>query len=146
MRPGREESLGRSCWSGRIMSHCRNWMVGCTTRLVTCRLAMHPLDKSRAYEPAMDQNVLDVMGFCSECPVPVDLGFFMNESGTYAVAATCTIVDINGGDYDPTYPGSEANLNLQYAEAMAHLHRQLDLHCSSPGLFTCSTRRASHRQ
>ncbi|KAH9017701.1 peptidase S8/S53 domain-containing protein [Lactarius hengduanensis] len=34
--------------------------------------------------------------------------------------ATYTVVRVNGGGYDPTHPHKEANVDIQYAEAMAY--------------------------
>ncbi|KAH9055296.1 subtilisin-like protein [Lactarius vividus] len=76
--------------------------------------------KTWGYTPtAMDKNVLGIVGFKAEYPSPWDLGMFMDKY-RYGVHATFTIVDVNGGGYDATKPHFEANLDVQYAEAIAY--------------------------
>ncbi|KAH8985670.1 subtilisin-like protein [Lactarius akahatsu] len=73
-----------------------------------------------AYTPnAMGENVLGVVGFLGDYPSPADLWAFMHK---YCEAddATYEVVTINGGGYDPTHPHEEANMDIQYAEAMAY--------------------------
>lgn len=68
---------------------------------------------------AMDKNVLGIVGFNRQYPSPWDLGTFMNKY-RYGGYATFTIVEVNGGTYDASNPHYEANLDVQYAEAMAY--------------------------
>ncbi|KAH8985692.1 subtilisin-like protein [Lactarius akahatsu] len=73
-----------------------------------------------AYTPnAMGENVLGVVGFLGDHPSPADLWAFMHK---YCEAddATYRVVEINGGGYDPIHPSEEANMDIQYAEAMAY--------------------------
>ncbi|KAH9164895.1 subtilisin-like protein [Lactarius sanguifluus] len=72
------------------------------------------------YTPnAMGENVLGVVGFLGDYPSPPDLWAFMHK---YCEAddATYRVVEINGGGYDPTHPQEEANMDIQYAVAMAY--------------------------
>ncbi|KAH8978301.1 subtilisin-like protein [Lactarius deliciosus] len=74
-----------------------------------------------AYVPAAtDQNVLAVAGFMGDYPSPADLTTFMRKYLINAEDATFSVVQINGGGNDPSKPGGEANLNVQYAQAMAY--------------------------
>ncbi|KAH8997709.1 subtilisin-like protein [Lactarius hatsudake] len=73
-----------------------------------------------AYTPiARGENVLGVLGFLGDYPSPADLTAFMHK---YCDAddATYEVVKINGGGYDPAHPHEEANMGIQYAEAMAY--------------------------
>ncbi|KAH9054232.1 subtilisin-like protein [Lactarius vividus] len=73
-----------------------------------------------AYTPiAMGENVLGVVGFLGDYPSPADLSAFMSK---YCEAddATYKVVEIGNGGYDPTHPHQEANMDIQYAEAMAY--------------------------
>ncbi|KAH9023119.1 subtilisin-like protein [Lactarius hengduanensis] len=75
---------------------------------------------TEAYTPnAMDENALGVVGFLGDSPSPADLGAFMRKYRN-ADDATYKVVKINDGRYDPTDPHEEANLDIQYAEAMAY--------------------------
>ncbi|KAH9011818.1 subtilisin-like protein [Lactarius hengduanensis] len=61
--------------------------------------------KTSAYvSTAADRNTLGIFGFRETVP---DL-------------ATFTVEQVNGGGYDPDNPGDEANLDVQYASAMAY--------------------------
>ncbi|KAH9062382.1 subtilisin-like protein [Lactarius vividus] len=74
-----------------------------------------------AYIPgATDRNVLGVVGFLGDYPSPTDLTAFMKKYRSEAEDATFTVVEVNGGGYDPTHPHKEANMDIQYAEAMAY--------------------------
>ncbi|KAH9037064.1 subtilisin-like protein [Lactarius pseudohatsudake] len=73
-----------------------------------------------AYTPnAMDENALGVVGFLGDSPSPADLSAFMRKFRE-ADDATYKVVKINDGRYDPTDPHEEANMDIQYAEAMAY--------------------------
>ncbi|KAH9073449.1 subtilisin-like protein [Lactarius deliciosus] len=79
------------------------------------------LYRTAPYVPAAtDRNVLGVAGFTEDYPSPADLTAFMREFRTDAEDATFSVVQINGGEYDPSKPGAEANQNVQYAQAMAY--------------------------
>ena len=69
---------------------------------------------------ATDKNALGVAGFLNQYPSPADLTSFMIQFRTDAVDATVFVDEVNGGDYDPENPGVEANLDLQYTEAIAY--------------------------
>ncbi|KAH8985707.1 subtilisin-like protein [Lactarius akahatsu] len=75
---------------------------------------------TEAYRPnAMDKNVLGVVGLLGDTPSPADMEAFMRKYRE-ADDATYKVVKINGGGNDPTHPHEEANLDIQYAEAMAY--------------------------
>ncbi|KAH9027718.1 subtilisin-like protein [Lactarius pseudohatsudake] len=74
-----------------------------------------------AYTPnAYGENVLGVVGILGDYPSPTDLTAFMQKYRSEAGDATFTVVDVNGGGYDPTHPNEEANMDIQYASAMAY--------------------------
>ncbi|KAH8989401.1 subtilisin-like protein [Lactarius hatsudake] len=61
------------------------------------------LYKTLGYVPkATDRNALGIAGYDGDVPSPQDLAL------------------VNGGGYDPGNPALEANLDIQYAEAMAY--------------------------
>ncbi|KAH9165152.1 subtilisin-like protein [Lactarius sanguifluus] len=80
--------------------------------------------KTFAYvSTAADRNTLGVFGFREQYPSETDLTVFM----TYLRSdvqppslATFTVELVNGGGYDPVNPGDEANVDVQYASAMAY--------------------------
>ncbi|KAH8988440.1 subtilisin-like protein [Lactarius hatsudake] len=72
------------------------------------------------YTPtSTDQNSLGIVGYNGQYPSPRDLGTFMDKY-RYGVHATFNVVEVNGGAYDASKPHFEANLDVQYAEAMAY--------------------------
>ncbi|KAH8997722.1 peptidase S8/S53 domain-containing protein [Lactarius hatsudake] len=74
-----------------------------------------------AYTPnTRGENVLGIVGFLGDYPSPTDLTAFMRKYRSEAADATFTVVEVNGGGYDPTHPSIEANMDIQYAEAMAY--------------------------
>ncbi|KAH8982702.1 subtilisin-like protein [Lactarius akahatsu] len=76
---------------------------------------------TETYAPnTQGENVLGVVGFLGDYPSPTDLTAFMQEYRSEASDATFTVVDVNRGGYDPTHPSEEANMDIQYAEAMAY--------------------------
>ncbi|KAH9161770.1 subtilisin-like protein [Lactarius sanguifluus] len=76
---------------------------------------------SEAYTPnTRGENVLGIVGFLGQYPSPADMGAFMRKFRSEADDTTFTVVEVNGGGYDPTHPHEEANLDMQYAEAMAY--------------------------
>ncbi|KAH9164296.1 subtilisin-like protein [Lactarius sanguifluus] len=66
------------------------------------------------------ENVLGIVGFLGDYPSQGDLTAFMQKYRSEADDATFTVVNVNGGGYDPTHPNEEANMDIQYAEAMAY--------------------------
>ncbi|KAH9175587.1 subtilisin-like protein [Lactarius sanguifluus] len=81
---------------------------------------LRSLYQTAEYVPAAtDRNVLGVTGFLKSYPSPADLRVFMSECREDAIGATFEVVQINGGEYDPSKPDSEANLDLQYTQAIA---------------------------
>ncbi|KAH9059093.1 subtilisin-like protein [Lactarius vividus] len=72
------------------------------------------------YTPtAMDKNLLGIVGLNGQYPSQWDLWAFMDKY-RYGAYATFTIVEVNGGGYDASNPHYEANLDVQYTEAMAY--------------------------
>ncbi|KAH8979044.1 subtilisin-like protein [Lactarius akahatsu] len=84
------------------------------------------LYRTSGYAPkATDRNALGIAGYGGQFPSPEDLALFMNEFRTDGEDATFTVTQVNGGGYDPGDPGIEANLDIQYAEAMAYPTRHI---------------------
>ncbi|KAH8989921.1 peptidase S8/S53 domain-containing protein [Lactarius hatsudake] len=83
---------------------------------------MRWLYNTMGYVPkAADRNVLGIVGFKGDYPSPQDLELFMEEFRTDGEDATFTVLQINGGGYDPAgEPGIESSLSIQYASAMAY--------------------------
>ncbi|KAH9012241.1 subtilisin-like protein [Lactarius deliciosus] len=82
---------------------------------------LRTLYRTSGYAPkATDRNALGIAGYGGQFPSPQDLTLFMNEYRTDGDDATFTVTQVNGGGYDPAQPGVEANLDIQYAEAMAY--------------------------
>ncbi|KAH9164909.1 subtilisin-like protein [Lactarius sanguifluus] len=79
------------------------------------------LYETDAYTPiTRGENVLGIVGFLGDYPSPTDRTAFMRKYRSKAADATFTVVEVNGGGYDPTHPSIEANMDIQYAEAMAY--------------------------
>ncbi|KAH9055021.1 subtilisin-like protein [Lactarius vividus] len=82
------------------------------------------LYKTFAYVPAAsDRNMLGVFGFQKEYPSQSDLTVFMTNFRSDVQPpnlATFTVELVNGGKYDPDTPGMEADIDVQYASAMAY--------------------------
>ena len=78
------------------------------------------LYKTFAYRPvSMRSNKIGIAGFINEYPSETDLTKFMTEFRADATDANFTVSKVNGG-YDESLPGVEANINIQYASAMAY--------------------------
>jgi len=76
---------------------------------------------TEAYIPAArDTNALGIVGFSKQYPSPADLKVFMRKYRSDGAGATFLIARVNGGKYDPSHPGIEANLDTQYTGAMAY--------------------------
>ncbi len=79
------------------------------------------LYKTTTYRPAAkDRNRIGIVGMINEYPSETDLAMFLAYFRSDAQDPTFTIpiVQLNGGGYDPSHPGSEANADLQYAVAL----------------------------
>ncbi|KAH8980575.1 subtilisin-like protein [Lactarius hatsudake] len=85
---------------------------------------LHWLYKTFAYDPtAADRNTLGVFGYKKQYPSQTDLTIFMTHLRSDVQPpslATFTVELVNGGEYDKDTPGKEANLDVQYASAMAY--------------------------
>ncbi|KAH9169553.1 subtilisin-like protein [Lactarius sanguifluus] len=76
---------------------------------------------TESYTPTTQgENVLGIAGFLGDYPSQADLGVFMRKYRSEAEDATFNVVEVNGAGYDPTDPQEEANMDIQYAEAMAY--------------------------
>ena len=74
-----------------------------------------------AYRPvSMHSNGLGIAGFNKLYPSDKDLTKFMSELRTDATDANFTVVKVNGGDYEPSHPSIEPNMNIQYASALTY--------------------------
>ncbi|KAH9053376.1 subtilisin-like protein [Lactarius vividus] len=82
------------------------------------------LYKTLPYVPtAVDRNTLGIFGYGEEYPSETDLTMFMTEFRSDVQPpslATFTVEEVNGGKYDPDNPGKEADVDVQYAMAMAY--------------------------
>ncbi|KAH9057225.1 subtilisin-like protein [Lactarius vividus] len=82
---------------------------------------LRSLYKTSTYVPlAADRNVLGIASFLGDSPSPFDLGEFMNQYRFDATSATYSVVTIRGGEYSPSNPTIEGNLNIQYTSAIAY--------------------------
>ncbi|KAI9452652.1 subtilisin-like protein [Lactarius psammicola] len=76
-----------------------------------------------SYAPfATDRNFLGVVGILGDYPNLADLTAFMLKYRPEAADAMFTVIQVNGGPYDANRASEdqEANLDIQYAEAMAY--------------------------
>ncbi|KAI9453247.1 subtilisin-like protein [Lactarius psammicola] len=79
------------------------------------------LYRTSSYVPAAtDQNWLAVAGYLNDYPSPMDLTAFMRATRADAVGATYRVTLVNGGGNDPSHPSFEANLDMQYTQAIAY--------------------------
>ncbi|KAH9027309.1 subtilisin-like protein [Lactarius pseudohatsudake] len=82
---------------------------------------LRSLSKTTEYTAAAaDRNTLGIVGMLNEYPSPEDLAKFMSVFRSEGHNAAITVVQVNGGEYNPTNPAVEANLDTQYAMAMAY--------------------------
>ncbi|KAF8264271.1 subtilisin-like protein [Lactarius quietus] len=86
---------------------------------------LRSLYKTENYVPsAAGRNVLGTVGYGrgGKYPGPslADLRMFMNLYRTDGVDATFTLAQLNGGTYDPSNPGPEGDLLMEYTSAMAY--------------------------
>ncbi|KAF8259525.1 subtilisin-like protein [Lactarius quietus] len=102
-----------------------------TSREVLSALSSHDIEitpeelrwlyRTVYYVPtATDKNKVGVAGFMNQYPSPADLTRFMKAYRTDAVHATFTVEHIDNNNYDPKNPGDEANLNIQWSQAIAY--------------------------
>ncbi|KAF8274601.1 peptidase S8/S53 domain-containing protein [Lactarius quietus] len=85
------------------------------------------------YEPiAWDQNALGVAGFLFQYPSQADLTQFMRNFRSDGADATFRIVDVNKAVYGPIEIHFEANLNIQYTEALTYPTPNI-FYSTSPG-------------
>ncbi|KAF8264385.1 peptidase S8/S53 domain-containing protein [Lactarius quietus] len=88
---------------------------------VTSPSFLRQLYNTLRYTPAASyRNTLAIVGYRWQYPSPTDLRAFMKEYRSDGVDATYTVVQVNYGRYDPSYPDGEANLDVQYAQGMAY--------------------------
>jgi len=79
------------------------------------------LYNTMGYVPAaVDQNEIGIAGYRMDYPSPDDLHKFMKEFRTDGEYATFIVEPVNGGRYNPSRPGVEASINVQFAEAMTY--------------------------
>ena len=64
--------------------------------------------------------VLAIAGYAQQYPSEVDLRLFMREFRSNALDATFDFVPVNGGENQPNNPSLLANIDVQYAAAMAY--------------------------
>ncbi|KAF8263851.1 subtilisin-like protein [Lactarius quietus] len=84
------------------------------------------LYKTAGYVPtAADRNTVGIVCYDGQYPSPQDLTAFMKEYRSDGVDARFTVELVNGGIYLPNEPGFEANLNIQWSEAMAYPTRHI---------------------
>ncbi|KAF8266364.1 peptidase S8/S53 domain-containing protein [Lactarius quietus] len=86
---------------------------------------LRSLYKTESYVPAAaGRNVLGTVGYDSGGhyvgPSLMDLRKFMDIFRNDGVDTTFTLVQLNGGKYDPSNPGGEGDLNIEYASAIAY--------------------------
>ena len=73
------------------------------------------------YRPkAIDRNKLGILGIDHDYPSQDDLTSFMTRYRPEGADATFTVVQWNGGGYNPRDPGEGANVGVQYATAIAY--------------------------
>src|SRR6266702_5278720 len=119
MRPGAAAVARANAGSGSLVTALSSREEVITPSYL--RLLYHTL----GYEPAAtDRNVLGIAGYLGQFPSPQDLTIFMHEFRTDGDDATFTVVQINGGSYDPDQSklkaGKEANLDIQYTQSITY--------------------------
>ncbi|KAH9001905.1 subtilisin-like protein [Lactarius hatsudake] len=73
------------------------------------------------YVPAaVDRNAIGIAGYMMQYPSPQDLKDFMTEFRTDGEDTTYTVLPVNDGGYDPSHPGIETNLDIQYAATVTY--------------------------
>ena len=66
-----------------------------------------------------EKNRNAVVGFGGLLPSQESPPLFVDESATYARAGTFTVVQVNGGVNNPSFPNGQAKVEIQYTTAMA---------------------------
>ncbi|KAH9161633.1 peptidase S8/S53 domain-containing protein [Lactarius sanguifluus] len=85
--------------------------------------ALRRLYNTYTYKPtALTKNAIGILGYSNEFPSPTDLAMFMAvfRSDSDLDDVTFTVETVNGGQYDPSWPGVEANIDVQYTQAIAY--------------------------
>ncbi|KAH9070801.1 subtilisin-like protein [Lactarius deliciosus] len=75
------------------------------------------------YKPtALTKNSIGILGYNNQFPSPTDLDMFMSvfRPDSNPDDVTFTVETINGGTYDPGWPGVEASLDMQYTQAITY--------------------------
>ncbi|KAF8266386.1 hypothetical protein EI94DRAFT_1701771 [Lactarius quietus] len=81
-------------------------------------LQVRVLYKTKTYVPrAGSHYAIGILGLDNKYPNQADL---MKEYRADALSATYNIVLVNGGKYNPTHPGAEASVDIQYCNVMAY--------------------------
>ncbi|KAF8262581.1 peptidase S8/S53 domain-containing protein [Lactarius quietus] len=89
--------------------------------VVTSPAFLRRLYNTWGYTPAASyRNMLAIVGYLWHYPSPTDLRAYMEKYRTDGADGTFAVVQVNYGGYDPSHPFDEANLDLQYAQAMAY--------------------------
>ncbi|KAH9161626.1 subtilisin-like protein [Lactarius sanguifluus] len=89
----------------------------------TTPVELRRLYNTYTYRPtALTKNAIGVLGYGREFPSPTDLNMFMSmfRPDSDPDKVTFTVELVNGGEYDPSRPAVEANLDVQYAQAIAY--------------------------
>ncbi|KAF8267515.1 subtilisin-like protein [Lactarius quietus] len=119
-----------SAESGVIVNTTSGERVRALTNPIITPAVLRTLYKTTAYVPAAgDYNALAILGFLNDNPSPADLTKFMSNYRKDALAASFQVVPVHGGVYDPTRPGYETSLDIQYASAMSY---------PTPQIFYCT--------
>src|SRR6266702_116916 len=88
---------------------------------ITSPSFLHLLYNTFSYTPtAVNKNMLGIVGLKKDYPNPADLAAFMRKYRSDGADATYAVVRVNYGEYDPSHPTVEANLDVQYSEGMAY--------------------------
>ena len=67
---------------------------------------------SIGYVPrSTNRNMIGVTGYHGEYPSPTDLRLFIEKYRPDGLSATYSVIQINGGGYDPSTPGDEPSIS-----------------------------------
>ncbi|KAH9029812.1 peptidase S8/S53 domain-containing protein [Lactarius deliciosus] len=69
---------------------------------------------------AMDRNKVGVTGYNQQYPSPADLNSYILKYRPDGIDATYVVESVNGAEYNPNNPGTEANFNIQLSEGMTY--------------------------
>ncbi|TFK52035.1 subtilisin-like protein [Heliocybe sulcata] len=82
---------------------------------------LRTLYNTSSYTPqATSTNKLGVSGYLNEYATHSDLRTFLQRFRSDASSANFSVLQINGGGDDQSDPGTEANLDIQYTEAISY--------------------------